>query len=474
MKIYRVFITLGFLLISAFLPGQMISISGTGQGYQGTELRFFSQSDPITKRFKPLLNINCDEKGSFSCKIPCEGTELVFIKTGIFCFSIYATEGSKYELHFPDFISKPRGEEQNPFFIETNLIPEIVNDSNDINNLIRIFDTEYDPVFNIIADKVFNNFKRSEIPGLVEKLNGVSGVKGPKFYSDYVKYRMIMLNLVAFGTYPGHVEDSALINERFVPENQAFLDLIEQMFTGYFRDISSGPLKESYHRAIALSSFKDLKAIFLKDGKATEGQLQEYIILLNLYAEFYNGSIPLENVIKIISSLESDGSSHFIKEIASILLEKLQSALPGSIPADFSLLNREGRQVSLKDFRGRYLIMSFTRSDNPTTAMEFGIMNTWYKKYLNDLEIVTILTDRDFKYALNRMESNGFKWILLNGSSSGFLEYQYNIRTYPTFLFLDRESRIISDPAPFPSENLEPLIRKIIQEEKSRSDSKNR
>jgi len=474
MKIYRGLITLGFLIIFTSLPGQVVYISGSGPGYQGAELRFYSQSDPVTKRFKPIFKINCDKEGSFSCEVPCKGTELIFIKTGIFCFSLYATEGSKYKLRFQDFISKPGGEEQNPFFIETKLIPEVVNDTNDINNLIRIFDAEYDPVFNNVAERVSINYKKSEIPGLIEKLNNVSEAKGSKFFSDYVKYRMIMLNLVAFGSYHERVEDSTLINEKFVPENPAFLDLIEQMFTGYFRNISFGSLKESLNRAIASSSLKDLKAIILKDGKATENKLQEYIILLNLYSEYYSGSVPFEKVRDILSALMSDGSSLFIKEIASILLERLQVTLPGNVPPDFSLLNSEGRKISLKDFKGKYLIMTFTRSDNPEAVLEFGILNIWYKKYVNDLEIVTILTDRDYKSALNKMESNGFKWSFLNGSSSDFLEYQYDIRMYPSFLVLDRESRIITDPAPFPSENLESLIRKIIQEEKSRSGSQNR
>ena len=474
MKIYRVFVTLCILVINASLAGQMVSISGSGQGYQGAELRFFTQSDPITKRFKPLFSITCDEKGSFSCDVICKGTELIFIKAGIFCFSINATEGSKYVLRLPDFVSKPRGEEQNPFFIETKIIPEVLNDSVDINNLIRIFDSGYDPVFNTIADIVFKNYRRSEIPGLIGTLNKVSEIKGPKFFSDFVKFRMIMLNLVAFGTYPGRIEDSTLINERFVPENQAFLDLIEQMYLGYFREISSGPLKDAYNLAIASSSYKDLKSIILRDGKATNGELLDYIILLNLYGEYYSGSIPQQNVLNIVSSLGSDGTSPFIKDIATILLAKLQSALPGSIPYDFSLSDREGKQVSLNDFRGKYLIISFARSDNPTAGMEFGILNTWYRKYFNDLDVVTILTDKDFKAALNKMGNNGIRWTLLDGSFSEILEYQYDIRTYPTFIFLDRESRIVSDPAPMPSENLEPLISKTIEEEKRRSDSKNR
>ena len=39
--------------------------------------------------------------------------------------------------YFPIMIAKPAGEEQNPFFIETELIPEVINNQADVNNLIR-------------------------------------------------------------------------------------------------------------------------------------------------------------------------------------------------------------------------------------------------------------------------------------------------------------------------------------------------
>jgi hypothetical protein len=175
-----------------------------------------------------------------------------------------------------------------------------------------------------------------------------------------------------------------------------------------------------------------------------------------------------------MSVLRTGGSSHFIRETATILLEKLRSALPGNIPSDFSLENNDGVVAGLKNFRGKYLLISFARSDNEESLMEFGILNKFYKTYMKDLEVITILTDRDYQSALHKMEKNGFKWICLNGSSIDLLEYQYDIRMYPTFLILDRQSRIIADPAPVPSEKLETLISKIIEEEKRGSDLKNR
>jgi hypothetical protein len=109
------------------------------------------------------MSTSCDKQGSFTCEIPCNRSEIIYIKTGVYNLHLYVTEGSKYELILPDYIAKPRGEEQNPFFIETELIPEVINNQHDVNNIIRAFDSEYNPVFNFVAERVFTNYKKEEI-----------------------------------------------------------------------------------------------------------------------------------------------------------------------------------------------------------------------------------------------------------------------------------------------------------------------
>jgi hypothetical protein len=119
MKIYNPGITLFFLLFCLPVSGQTVYISGSGSGYQNAELKFYSQTDPVTKRLKPLLGISCDEKGSFSVELPCPKSEIIFIKAGTFKFRLYVTENSRYQLLFPNNVPKSESEEQNLFFIET-------------------------------------------------------------------------------------------------------------------------------------------------------------------------------------------------------------------------------------------------------------------------------------------------------------------------------------------------------------------
>ena len=47
------------------------------------------------------------------------------------------------------------------------------------------------------------------------------------------------------------------------------------------------------------------------------------------------------------------------------MLEKINLS-PGNFPPDFALSNSDGKLMSLKDFKGKYLLLGFVRSDNPS------------------------------------------------------------------------------------------------------------
>lgn len=474
MKIYKLIIPSFFLILLIPVNARKITISGSGSGYQGAELKFYTSSDPITKRLRPLMSTRCDEKGAFSCEVPCNGNNVIYFKAGIFNFCMFVSGGLKYEVLLPDFISKPKAEEQNPFFIETKLIPEVVSDPQDINNLIRVFDSDYNPIFNLIAERVLYNYKRDEIPSVIEKLKKYTEVKEPQFFYDYVRCRMAMLYFIPQRAGSDYSKTAGFINDRFSKDNPAYIDLTEQMFTGYFSEIISGPLKNSFEKAIVTSSFSDLREVIFKDTKISENELADYIILLNLYNDYYKHELPGENVRRIISSMCSESSSSFIKELATIISDRMSSSLPGNAPPDFSLLNDDGKTVTLKDVRGRYVILCFAKSDDRSSLIESGVLNMWQNKYTEDLQIITILTDKDFKSAINKMKNNGFNWLFLDGSHAESLEYLYDIKMYPLFIFLDREGKIIASPSPPPSENLESMVSKLLKKDVSRSGFENR
>ena len=108
MKGSRILLPLTLLLINPLLKCQTVAIEGSGTGYDGVELRFFIQSDPVSKREKPVLRLTCNDSGFFRCEIPVEGNGTIYIKSGIFSMPLHVTQGSYYKIRMPDFVPRPQ------------------------------------------------------------------------------------------------------------------------------------------------------------------------------------------------------------------------------------------------------------------------------------------------------------------------------------------------------------------------------
>jgi hypothetical protein len=98
----------------------------------------------------------------------------------------------------------------------------------------------------------------------------------------------------------------------------------------------------------------------------------------------------------------------------------------------------------------------------------------WQKKYAKDVQVVTILTDKNFKAGFTALKNHGFSWIFLNGSERIDLDFVYDLKMYPSFILLDREGKIIADPCLYPSEDLEITINKLLLRDPTGSGSQNR
>ena len=175
----------------------------------------------------------------------------------------------------------------------------------------------------------------------------------------------------------------------------------------------------------------------------------------------FHEAFDIDNVLALLSSVGTGGSSQFLKELAVKIKERILMLSVSTNPPEIKLPDINGRQYTLNDFSDKFLLISFARSDNSFSIAEYGILNTWLNRYREKLQVVTILRDNDFRRAVSRMSDYGFSWIMLDGSSADMLEYLYDVKLYPSFLLIDQAGLIVMRNCPFPSENLEALIGKI-------------
>jgi hypothetical protein len=169
----------------------------------------------------------------------------------------------------------------------------------------------------------------------------------------------------------------------------------------------------------------------------------------------------------MLEELKAKGTGDYIRHLAATIETRLTMLGAGTVPPSFSLSDDEGKMTSSRDLKGKYLIVSFARSDNAFSVSEYGILKSLALKFRDNLNVITILRDGDYKAGLKRFRNMGFNWVILDGTEADLTEYLYDVTLYPSFLLIDREGKIIVNPCPFPSENLEAVIGRKIAEEKN-------
>lgn len=137
------------------------------------------------------------------------------------------------------------------------------------------------------------------------------------------------------------------------------------------------------------------------------------------------------------SNVNAQGNDREAKEKR---LTELQS---GNIPAPgFTLKNLEGKDVSLSDFKGKWVILDFWGSWCPWCIKGFPELKEAYEKYKGTLEIIGIdcrESEADWKAGVEKYQ---LPWVNVYNPADSKLTEEYAVPGYPTKAIIDPQGII--------------------------------
>ncbi len=114
----------------------------------------------------------------------------------------------------------------------------------------------------------------------------------------------------------------------------------------------------------------------------------------------------------------------------------------GNVAADFTLQDLNGNNVRLSDYRGKVVLLEFWATWCPPCRASIPGIEKLYNDYKNKgLVVLAVSVDEDgWDQVRSFISSNGISYTVLKGDND--VEKNYQVRTIPMMLILDKDGRI--------------------------------
>lgn len=110
--------------------------------------------------------------------------------------------------------------------------------------------------------------------------------------------------------------------------------------------------------------------------------------------------------------------------------------------ADFTLKNLEGEEVSLSDYRGKYVFLNFWATWCVYCDLEMPDFQEFYEAN-EDLVILAVNYKEDLKTVKDYIEDGGYTFpVVLD--TDGAINEMYYVTAYPTTFFIDKEGILLA------------------------------
>jgi len=446
-------------LTIAVISGRDVQLKGNAPGAAGKFIEVYNQPDPLTGKNILIEKVRVGEDEKFIISIDCDSICWIRLRHGIYEFLLLIeAKDRQYELELPAYRAIPKEEKLNPFF-QYKIIHIRLNGEANLNNVIRHIDSLYYDYTNMVTESIYLGEKLPDQDSLLQSFSDVEKSLEGEYALQYFKYRYSVLKIIS-GKHRIHgSEDIDLINKSFFPLMPAYTDLVKQVFNGYLGRLANNKKTSPIRGMInSAESYRDIVKLIMEQKSIRDTSLLEFVLLDNLYSEYYKGGFRKESIEEMFSWISHNATHEYNRWLAAFIIIEVQKLKPGNCPPGFTLSDSYGNVISLDSLRGKFSILAFGTTELTETRHELDILNNWVNDYKDKLQVVIIILDENFQLALEQAGYRKYDFIFLDGSASDKLLDDYNIRYLPSFYFLDRETRLIFSPALMPSENLRSLV----------------
>lgn len=235
-----------------------------------------------------------------------------------------------------------------------------------------------------------------------------------------------------------------------LPQRDSLASLKQQTDTllatvsGYYKD-------REKNKEIIDRKMKKLKGLY-----ALQADLSKEVVISNpnsLAAAYLISRLSIKNQMEQMKLLSTEKRNGVFKPVfdrtedyyeqQKMREEARKKMQPGSEAPDFSLPDLTGKQRTLADFRGKYVLLDFWGTWCGWCIKGIPKMKEYYNKYKDRMEIVGICCNDTEEKWRNGIEKHALPWTNLYNGFAKDVVINYDISGFPTKVLIDAEGKLV-------------------------------
>ncbi len=466
MQLKKIFPLL-LLLIPAGLSAQNVQISGHVEGFAPKSLvRILVYADQFSQLEKTLATTRTDSTGNFRLTFPIEATNYAMLAINLKHTGFYLKPGAVY--HF-DIAQDSLIRNASPFEeIPLKVQMKAMDDS--LNRYIEAYDMLYNQLIVKHFRDIYQFHNREILSNFKAEVESRFGhIKSP-YFRQYMHYSLASM------VWGSRTKSLAEIVADYFSEKPVLYRNIQytEFFTNFFQTYFESTVKKPVSRYKLLSviqqrNLKKLDELFASvPGLAADARVRQLAEMVQLARHYSDPGFVRKDIEALFEQMARGSLYPENRSVARDYLVKLNVLQPGTSAPAFRLPDFMGKEFSLKDFRGKFVLLSFVKTPCPVCNRQLNELDDMSQKLGADFTNLTIVKGKVISGFIHKVRPTERGWpFLLLGKSILLLE-KYQIVTYPAYVLIDQQGRISLAPAPMPDGDLQQRIAARINAYKKR------
>lgn len=444
--------------------GQKTTLRGVAPGAEMKRITLTKNADLLTFIEMPLAQSKVDSLGNFNFTIDIQDVEFVTLAIDFHKAELYIEPGKQYSLK----IAPMRYEdytEVNPFIQSQKLTIDLENsDSEELNNAIVKFNATYSSFLMDHFNALYRDRNRDLLDTFRLAISREFGVIKNSYLNTMVRYKVASLEqLTRYYNVPA-IGYRYFSTQPIQYNNTEYMEFFNSYFSKYLMAGSNILRRLDYKTLMNSANPYDLimRSISV-DTLLKKEPLRELVLLKGLMEMYNSAGYDQKAVINVINEIGQKSDSKQNKLIAGNLVKLLSKLKPGTPAPDFTLQDKNQQMVALHSLKGKPVVLNFWTTYCEGCLAEMDLLKSIYDKYGSRAHFVSIAADKYFSkmlYFVNLKKE--YIWNFLHIGDQSEVLKEYDVRSYPLFILIDKEGKITKYPASLPSAGLEAELENLL------------